>query len=333
MLKNVVSAVSSGDIVWLDNGQKESLIESVHHLVQHAHESDVLDDDDDGGPNDVDKPCTTHFNLDSRHDTDFTDDLWTILVKCSSLSDLIESLHYVFTSLKNGDIQPCLRERNQTTMADLVRDSYRSKMVVPALKGILPLALMAEVGAEKLLWDYVTFFVASGLVPRGSLAFYLTPGLESPERTDRLEKLHNVLETVMMFKVFLPLPLHVMSQIVKKMLLYFEENPVPKANPDLKDHLDLKDSTVLKDIQVLDDQIFKFPVPATAVQSILGSTKPGVWQAEFVNAATSESKMCYLSTTRPFKQLHGEEEEEAEGGEGQTQRPKYYMVTKQESIV
>ncbi|XP_041373995.1 protein zwilch homolog [Gigantopelta aegis] len=314
VLKNVFNAVSSGDIVWLGSDQKEPLIESVRNLVRHINETDVLDADDDTDADGADKPSTTNISLDSRLDTDFTDELWKVLIRCSSMSDLVQSLQYVFTCLKNGEIQPGLHERNQTTMANLVRDSYRNKMIVPTLKGVTPLTIMAEMGIEKLLWDYATFFVSSGLVPLSSLTSYMKQSLDQESKIEILEKLHNVLEMVMMFKVFLPLPLHVMSLIMKRMMHHFEDSPV------------------------LEDHTFEFPVPAVAVQSILGSNKPCVWKAELVNAASTESKRCFLSTSRPFHHLQGvaDEEEEVEDsvdGENETKRPSYFMVIKQESIV
>ena len=49
---------------------------------------------------------------------------------------------------------------NKSTLAQLVRDSYYSKMCAPDLDGATPLQMLVEIGLEKMCNDYSNAFLS-----------------------------------------------------------------------------------------------------------------------------------------------------------------------------
>ena len=52
-----------------------------------------------------------------------------------------------------------MHKTNRSKMATLIRNSYHGNMTFPALQGLEPLEMLAEIGLEKLQRDYQNTFI------------------------------------------------------------------------------------------------------------------------------------------------------------------------------
>lgn len=168
----------------------------------------------------------------------------------------METFEYVVRVLRQGELQPFIHKDNTTTIAQMVKDSYRGQLRTPSLSGLTPLIYLAEIGIQKLTHDYIHIFLSKNLSTRGHLEYFMKTNLELEERFERLSKLQNILEVVIILKQSLDLPQSTLSDNTRQMLKHYEQNAVDDAYQ------------------------FLLPVPTSALSGVLERYTLCEWKAE-----------------------------------------------------
>ena len=219
--------------------------------------------------------------FEERENFDFTDHLWKILSKSTSFQELVDSFKYIFTALSNGELQPMVHRGNNTTVAQLVRDSYLGKLRIPNLAGIYPVELLVEIGIEKLRHDYTHAFLSKDLVTRENLEPFLKSEGEYNTHLIQLEKMHSVMEMISMLEFFLKISDQNLSALAREMIQHYERNATAE------------------------NHVFEFIVPTNAVINFLEGCPPSTWQLESAKLVKNitEATTFLLTTNPPFKHL------------------------------
>ena len=250
------------------------------------------------------------------------------MVNCMSTADLISSLRLVFNALGHGHLRPFVDRHNQTTVAQMVRESFTGRFSFPSLTGIQPFLFLAEMGAEKLRRDYIHVFVSQCLATPSTLESFTATERELHAKLDDLDKLHSVLEMVTLLGAFLRLPSETLGSVARHMLLHYHQHPV---NPQ---------------------HVFSFSVKTSEVRYVLSSIRPVLWCMEMTSKVAGaenvyESSLHCLCATQPFLHLQaqckgictskGDNSESLENGIELSPigdaRGQYCLVQRKESIV
>ena len=195
-----------------------------------------------------------------------------VLHNCTSYSELVEAFSYIISILKSGEFQPFIQGPNNTTIALMVRESYKGEMRIPSLVGLLPCKYLAEIGILKLTRDYIFLLNSKNLATIGSLDYFIKGNLELGEKLERLDKLHNILEVVLMLKKYVNLPDSTLSDCTRQMLKHYETHGEEKNS-------------------------FCFAVSANDVRHIVEENSPVEWRAENLKLVDKyEEKTTYLFT-------------------------------------
>ncbi|XP_061163974.1 protein zwilch homolog [Saccostrea echinata] len=278
MLKSFIDGLESGEILWLANESHVPVLEQLKMQIEKLKLGDAAKCEKE--QNDVvDILGLDSLSFDRREDLDFTDHLWNILIQCTSYSELEEALKFVFAVLSNGEFYPMVHRKNNTVIAQMVREACGGKLRMPNLAGgSYAIQLLAEIGLEKLRQDYVHAFLSKELVVLGNIESFI--GTEGPftQRLAALEKLHHVLEMSVMLKMFLKLSMQTLNFIAIQMLKYYENNSLDQKH------------------------LFDFPVPTSQVKSMIENSAPCLWQMEFTKQVqnTSETMKVVLTEDNPF---------------------------------
>ena len=260
-----------------------------------------------GGPNSL-------LNM-GRKDLDFTDRLWNILCQCVSNRELVECLKHVFTVLSNCELNPMVHRQNNSTMAELVRDSYSGKLRTPNLAGVYPLQLLAEMGAEKLKRDYKFALLSRDLVSASSLEPLIGTNTSLSKTYDHLERLQAVVDMIELLNTYLKVPYSNLSPCAKEMLQYYERNKMSATHT------------------------FTFTLPTNVVKDQLDEMNPYQWGLEITQKVQSkvQSMMYILMAYSPFPHLDSmgkcNGHTTLQGSESDTfNDAPYYFVRKEESL-
>ncbi|XP_071115433.1 protein zwilch homolog [Haliotis cracherodii] len=310
LLKSFVSSVTTGDVNWIGEVSDVPLIESVKKLIEQLQQGDrVVHEENEDDSVDLMSPLENLVFME-RQDLDFTDHLWKVLISCSAYSDLVSSLQYIFNCLSSGRVQPMVHNNNHTTMAQLVRDSYMGRMMVPPLKGITPIKLLAEMGGEKLKRDYINAFLSSDMTTLSHLAHLVSMSKSLEENLEQLEKLQNVLEMVSMLKLFLSLPHSSLGSAARQMLKHYETNAIEEKH------------------------VFEFGVPTSSVQSVMDTCSPCEWKARFDHTVGSvtESTIYCLTSTQPFRHVKRGNEADVSQTETSMETESRFLLVKQDFV-
>jgi len=170
---------------------------------------------------------------------------------------------------------------NNTTVAQLVRDSYLGKLRIPNLAGIYPVELLVEIGIEKLRHDYTHAFLSKDLVTRENLEPFLKSEGEYNTHLIQLEKMHSVMEMISMLDFFLKISDQNLSALAREMIQHYERNATAE------------------------NHVFEFIVPTNAVINFLEGCPPSTWQLESAKLVKNitEATTFLLTSNPPFKHL------------------------------
>ena len=206
-----------------------------------------------------------------------------VLLDCMSTADLVASLRIIFRALGQGQLRPFVDRHNQTTVAQMVRESFTGRFSCPSLTGIQPFLFLAEMGAEKLRRDYIQIFLSQNLASTSALEAFISTQGELAAKLEDLGKLHSVLEMVALLKTSLHLPMDTLGVTARHMLAHYRQHPV---NPQ---------------------HVFSFPVKTSEVRYIISSVQPVMWCVETTNQVSEgvqESMLHCLTATQPFLHFH-----------------------------
>lgn len=62
--------------------------------------------------------------------------------------------------MQSGSLQPMVHSRNQSQLAQLVRQAYKREMVPVSLSHPTPLHMLAEIGLDKLVKDHAHHLIS-----------------------------------------------------------------------------------------------------------------------------------------------------------------------------
>ena len=307
-LEGFIGGLAEGLVSWSTTDTEVSLMDRVRKLVEAVQQGDAQKPRQSTVA-DEDAAALKLLTVSGRKDLDFTERLWDILKDCGSFNDLVECLRFVLQQLHSGQLQPMVHKSNRSMLAELVRESYYQKMVMPNLEGTLPVQILAELGLEKLRRDYMDAFLANDLVMVSHLEPFVLVTGEPSERLSRLRQLQHVLSLLVALEHHLQLPRHTLSMASRLALKHYETH-------------------------LLDDQhVFSFGVETRSIAGLLDRLQPSLWKAVFVREVADQPirSIYQLSDKPPFQHVVarasvGEEEEEAE-------EQTFYFTTVTENVL
>lgn len=178
------------------------------------------------------------------------------------------------------------------------------------MAGLGPLQYLAEMGDQKLTQDYVHIFLSKNLVSLNNLEYYVKGNLELDDKLQRLKKLHNTLETVIMLKQCLHLPHSSLSESCRQMLKHYETNPIDPTHH------------------------FTFSVPTTCLVSIVESFPPSEWRAEGVKMieGVPERLIYDFTAEQPFDWVKVETVSEKKQNGGDADELTYFLTIVKDSV-
>lgn len=239
-----------------------------------------------------------------------------------STSSLVDSLRLVFSALGRREIQPYLDQQNQTTVAQIVRESFTNHYCPPSLSGVQPFLFLAEIGAEKLRRDYISSFVSQKLANMSFLAPFTAHDAELSVRLGCLEKLHACLEMVSLLSGTLRLSPNTLGSAARQMLTHLSQHA---ADPQ---------------------HTYSFPVKTAEVRAVVCSIPPVLWSLETHNPVRignlQESNLLCLSAAHPFLHVSGarggtesasQEEEGSGAAKESSQETPYHLVRRTETVI
>ncbi|XP_064609807.1 protein zwilch homolog [Liolophura sinensis] len=285
LVRRLIESLTSGEICWAVQESSRPLIDELKAVLGNLAAGDAkrLTFISETCDTTVMQGIEESLELEEREDQDFTDYMWILLKKCSSFAELVDCLELIFSQVKSGKLQPMVNRNNKTGMAQLMRNSYTGGACFfpPLSPGMLPIELLTEMGLEKLTMDYVNAFLAKNLTTPIHLEYFVDRDLKLTEKLERLEKLHCVLELMIILKTFLHTPQATLSACACQTLQYFETN-----------RLDW-------------EKVFSVPVPTQSVAKMLENAPPNIWQCREMrnSGGINEVKIKRLSTEMPFQHL------------------------------
>ncbi|OWF45290.1 protein zwilch homolog [Mizuhopecten yessoensis] len=311
-LKLHVAGLTTSEIKWIEYEEETPVMDKLKALLEilkHGDASQLANSDDEQNDEEFNNVMDT-LVFHERKDLDFTDHLWTVLYKCSSYSELVECFKYVFTVLSNGELRPMVHRNNNTTVAQMVRDSYMGKLRMPNLAGVYALQLLAEIGAEKLHQDYLFTFLAKELVTHSNLEDFLKTDVKLEQKLINLEKMHHVLEMVVMLKLFLNLPSLNLAICARAMLAHYQQEDISPSH------------------------VFAFPMLTPSLKHAFETCQPCMKQMVLAKMVgdMKESVHHLLVTHQPFHHLPASVDPEVLMDTTVNKNKKYFYVRKNESI-
>ncbi|XP_045624932.1 protein zwilch homolog [Procambarus clarkii] len=294
MLRGFVSGIESGEVAWFIREGSVTIaqeMEEVFAIIREKGQRQKKEDDD--GISDFDMLIKgTAFNR--RQNMDFTDLLWTVLIKCESFQELKENLSLVFNAVASGEIRPQIHVRNSTQVGNLSRDLMRGHEMVSDLSGLLPLHMLIEIGCEKIKRDYINIFQAGELATGVQLSWFVSNSEDSTEMVIiQLERLHVALQAVLALYTYLSLPPASLTQITEQVLNQLKEEEPRSAYS------------------------FSFRLETLTVHKLLSSMKPSTWELNLGSSHGNFAKtlMCHISHDPliQFQSTANELEELADG--------------------
>ena len=242
-----------------------------------------------------------------RQDLDFTDLLWDVLKKVSSLAELKNAWEAIFDCLKRDEIKPFVHARNSTKVAKFVRAMIREVPVDPKeyLEGSLPLELLYEMGVEKLKNDYMFAVLHNLLATRDELEKIL----DEKDTILMLEKLHSIHTLLYLSQTFLSPTQACLEAVVRQSIKTLSTRTKVGEKPE-----------------------FIFNVPCNQLKEQISKLCPNVWQCHInslgdqltigTTFSLSIEPASDLIDIKEAEEPTDENEEEADG----VQKVHYYML-------
>ncbi|XP_033099941.1 protein zwilch homolog [Anneissia japonica] len=280
LLKGFITGIEKGEVMWTRSSDEGSTFfqkleqllvdEGSSGSIGRVAELKKLEEVDEEL---CESPLQQKF-VPARNDLDFTERLWNHLKNASSLQDLKMALQTVMQTLKTGDFYPVVHVHNESRLASQIRASYQQQTPVLNLEGVEPLEIMIELGLEKLRRDYTDFFIRQELVLHQQLHFFVQSGLTTEEKIERLCRMHNVLE-LLVVTAMLNLPLESQQALCRLGLKHYE-----KYSSD-------------------NNRTFQLPVDASNLYGIYSTCQPCLWSIDITPDASSVSSALFQLTMNP----------------------------------
>lgn len=279
VLRGFVSGLSSGEVSWFVREDSTSVAEDIENVFTTIREKAQRQKKEEDGTTNFDMMVEDKF-YSRRQNMDFTDILWSVLMRCESFQDLKQNLGLVFKTISTGQVRPQIHVRNKTQIGILSRSLMRGQSAEPNLSGITPLQMLIEIGIEKIKRDYINIFKAGELVTGDQLSWYVMNPDESTENMAALlEKLHVGLQVVVILRTYLNLP--------PASLAYFTAQALNQ----------------LKEDDISSPFSFNFKLETHSVHQLLNSIAPNTWEVtlESNHEKYSKTLACHISQSPLIK--------------------------------
>ncbi|XP_076314787.1 zwilch kinetochore protein isoform X2 [Tachypleus tridentatus] len=281
-LQGLICGLQTGEVVWSPQEADHSLTDQLTLMIQGLQERGLRRKTENQhvpfDPTDFDS-CLEAAVLGKRESLDFTDHLWTLLSGCSSFEELKMALLFIFKQLNSKEMRPLIFRKNTTTLGKYIRQIHHEDLETPSLEGVKPLEMLVEIGVEKLRRDYTSIFVGLELATQEQLQPFLQSSGNVVSALPELQKLHNVLEVIVLSKTFLQLPRQTLSSYTRESLKFY--------------------STVLN---VDSDHIFHFPIQISSVHQLLERLPVLEWRVSLKSRDKhyQVQNICQIATKPPF---------------------------------
>lgn len=271
VLRGLVSGLFSGEVAWFTREEPKTISEELEEVFAIIREKVQWQKKE--GVSDFDASIR-EMAFNKRQNMDFTDLLWTVLIRCVSYQELKESLGLVFKAVMSGEVRPEIHVRNITQVGSLSRNLMQGHEAFPNLSGLVPLQMLIEMGCEKIKRDYISIFQVHELATGEQLSWFVNNSEASPEMIIvQLERLHVALQVVVSLRTYLRLPPASLTQFTAQVLnLLREEEPKSAYS-------------------------FSFRLETLTVHQLLNSMKVDTWELNLCSRKGNFTKtlVCHIS--------------------------------------
>jgi len=283
LLKGFITGLETKEIHWFVREDDLTVEEELENIFNIIRDKDSRKGEDDGGAN-FDIMIEGKF-FNRRQNMDFTDTVWTALMKCESYQELKESLYKIFHAIDAGQVRPQIHVRNLTEIGCVARSLMRGQGEIPDLEGLQPLEMLIEIGIEKLKRDYINIFQGGELATGEHLSWYVkaVPGEIGPQESLlKLSRLHCALQAVVILRTYLNLPTASLTQYTVQVLKQLQQ-PEPTSVTDDDDASFSK---------------FTFTLQTSAVHQLLCRLPPSTWEVTLNSCEGMFEKMSVCRVAR-----------------------------------
>ncbi|XP_050714558.1 protein zwilch homolog [Eriocheir sinensis] len=307
VLRGFVNGMETGEVSWFVRENSRTMAEELEDVFSSIKEKGARAKREDEGGFDFDMMIEGQF-FNWRQNMDFTDRLWSILMRCESYQELQDGLNFVFKAVAGEEIRPQIHARNTTQVGCLLRNLMRGQGGLPELTGLTPLHMLVEMGCEKIKRDYINIFQAGELVTGEQLAWFVRgeaaaggAGSNMSHVIAQLERLHVALQVVVALRTYLNLSLTSLTHFTAQVL------------------------NQMKEEQPTSNHSFSLKLDTLSVHAQFESMKEDTWEVSLHSQEGSYSKLlvCHFSHT-PLIQLPSNDSEFDEVVEGEVKEKEEY---------
>lgn len=218
VLQGFVKGLKCGEVSWCIREDSSSVAKDLEAFFTTIKEKAQRQKKVEEGTPNSDTMVEDKF-YSRRQNMDFTDLLWTVLMKCESYSELESSLRLVFEAIASGHIRPQIHVRTKTKIGIAALGLMRGQSGEPDLSGLTPIEMLVDIGMEKIKRDYINIFQGGDLVLGDEFSWFVMNEDQSLEKTmSLLEKLHIGFQVVLLLHTYLNLPQAVLKQFASQVL-------------------------------------------------------------------------------------------------------------------
>ncbi|KAG5325949.1 ZWILC protein, partial [Acromyrmex heyeri] len=229
-------------------------------------------------------------NIFLRHDVDFTDLLWEILIKASTYPQMINYIEIVLKEIIEHKFTPQINDTNLTRFVKCISNLHHQETISHLLVGNVPLELVVDMGFEKLIRDYLYILRGARFIDLHDIRQKLnniSSGIFNTEsyrnKLIMLAQIHICLECMLLIEAHLECPI----ENLQSLFAYAYKEFVSEQSP-------------LQHYPDLCSRIFTFTVPLpNALANELNKMNPSVWRA----SVSSHSAASMLTTTTYYNKL------------------------------
>ncbi|XP_071561375.1 protein zwilch homolog [Temnothorax nylanderi] len=229
-------------------------------------------------------------NVFLRHDGDFTDFLWEILIKASTYPQMINYVEIVLMEILEHKFIPQINDTNSTRFVKCISNLHHQETTSHLLVGSVPLELVVDMGFEKLTRDYLYILRGARFVDLHDIRQRLSDissGIFNTEnyrnKLITLAQIHICLEYMLLIEGHLECPI----ESLQSLFAYAYKEFVSAQSP-LQHHTELC------------SRIFTLTVPLpNTLANELNKMNPSVWRA----SVSSHSAASMLTTTTYYNKM------------------------------
>ncbi|XP_072258709.1 protein zwilch homolog [Pyxicephalus adspersus] len=218
-----------------------------------------------------------HSFLSERGDLDFAEMLWCKMKNTiSCYQDVVTCFSLVIQALRHGEVHPWIHRGSNSTLSQLIQQSYHGKMQSVPLSGLTPIRMLLEIGLDKMKKDYLNTFIGRELATFNYLDYFISTSVDLQEQVHRVRKLHHMLEVVAHCNAFLSLEHENLFPLTQICFKHYKENPWNEQH------------------------VFKLPIRPTVISSFYQNSYPQTWRLDIISGhGQKEVKTTWQLSSKP----------------------------------